>query len=100
MARIRWTPQAADDLEAIFDFIARDSPGYARIFTSRIVNSIGRLADFPLSGREVPEIGNERLREIIVGNYRIVYSSVPEAVTILTIYHAARLLDASRLDFD
>jgi len=32
MAEIRWTPQAADDLEAITNFISTDSPQYARLF--------------------------------------------------------------------
>jgi len=32
MAEVRWTPQAADDLDAIAEFIAHDSPHYASIF--------------------------------------------------------------------
>jgi plasmid stabilization system protein ParE len=31
VTEVRWTPQGADDLEAIYDFIARDSPHYAQL---------------------------------------------------------------------
>jgi plasmid stabilization system protein ParE len=39
MAEIRWTPQAADDLEAIADFISGDSPQYARLFVIDVLDA-------------------------------------------------------------
>jgi plasmid stabilization system protein ParE len=36
MAEVRWTPQAADDLEAITAFIAKDSASYAKLFANKI----------------------------------------------------------------
>jgi plasmid stabilization system protein ParE len=35
MAQVRWTPQAADDLDAILEFIARDSPHFAGLLGER-----------------------------------------------------------------
>ena len=32
-----------------------------------------QLADFPLSGRVVPEIGRKEIRELILPHYRIIY---------------------------
>jgi len=32
MAEVRWTPQAADDLDAIAEFISQDSPHYSSLF--------------------------------------------------------------------
>jgi len=55
---IRWAPQAADDLEAIRDFIARDSPHYARLVCKRILASIEQLAVFHLMRRVIPELGD------------------------------------------
>jgi len=43
MAEVRWTPQAADDLEAITDFIAQDSPHYASLFALDAVKAAERL---------------------------------------------------------
>jgi len=97
MAEVRWTPQAADDLEAIADFIAADSPQYARLFTMDVLAAVERLADFPNSGRVVPELKDSSIREILFGSYRIVYRVKCDQVEVLTVYHGARLLDPSRL---
>jgi plasmid stabilization system protein ParE len=45
----------------------------------------------------VPEIGQEDIREIIFGSYRIVYVVSEDEVNILTVFHAARLLRPSDL---
>jgi toxin ParE1/3/4 len=97
MAQVRWTPQAADDLDAIAEFIARDSPQFAGLFVADILQSVDRLADFPASGRMVPEIGEKSIREVIFGSYRIIYRLRSEAVEVLTVHHGARLLDPKRL---
>ena len=98
MAQVRWTPQAADDLDAIAEFIARDSPHFASLFVADILQTVERLIDFPESGRIVPEIGNKSIREVILGSYRIIYRRHNEAVEILTVYHGARLLDPKMLN--
>ena len=98
MAEIRWTEQALDDVEAIADFIARDSPRYAQVFASRISEAVDRLRLFPASGRVVPEIGAEHVREIIVGNYRVVYSCKNDAVAVLLVFHGARLMNLGDIE--
>ena len=55
MAQVKWTPQALDDLEAICLFIARDAPQIAAVFADRAFRATDRLANFPRSGRIVPE---------------------------------------------
>ena len=40
MIEIRWTTQAADDLQAIHDFIERDSPRYALLIAEDILAGI------------------------------------------------------------
>ena len=91
MTAIRWSPQAADDLEAIRDFIARDSAHYAKIVVQRIVAAIDLLAASPQMGRIVPELRDPSVREVIVGAYRVVYRHRQDAVEIATIFHGARL---------
>jgi len=97
MAEIRWTPQAADDLESIVNFIAKDSPYYARLFAIDVSGAVDRLLDFPNSGRMVPEMKDPTIREIILGHYRIVYRIKSETVHVLTVHHGAKLLDPSKL---
>jgi toxin ParE1/3/4 len=71
-----WTTPALTDAEAIRDYIARDSPRYAADLMARIVGAVERLAQFPESGRKVPELDRPDVRELIVGNYRVVYRLV------------------------
>lgn len=97
MAEVRWTPQAADDLESTTEFISQDSPHYARLFATDIIEAVERLVDFPNLGRIVPEKNDPLIREIILGNYRIVYRLRNEIVELLAIHHSARLLDPSKL---
>ena len=98
MAEVRWTTQAADDLELIAEFIAHDSPHYASLFVVDVLTAVERLERFPESGRIVPEKNDPKVREIILGNYRIVYRRRADVAEILTIHHGARLLDPSQLD--
>ena len=97
MAEVRWTAQAADDLESIAEFIARDSPQYARLFVLDVLQAVERLAPFPMSGRTVPELSDPMIREVLLGAYRIVYRVREELVEVLTVYHGARLLDPGSL---
>ncbi len=98
MAEVRWTPQALDDLEAICLFIARDAPSVAAVFAQRAFDATDRLVDFPESGRTVPEINNPNFREILLGNYRIIYRIRSGDIQILTVHHGARELDAQELE--
>jgi plasmid stabilization system protein ParE len=89
--RIVWTLQAIEDVEGIRDFVARDSPHYASLLAQRLVGAVEHLSRFPESGRIVPELGVPSIREVIRGDYRIVYSLRSEQVEILTVYHGTRL---------
>ncbi len=96
MARLSWSPQALEDVEAIRRFIARDAPRTARTFVQRIFETVERLRRFPLSGGMVPELGSEEFREIRLKKYRIIYRVADaQAVEIVTVYHGSRLLDAA-----
>ncbi|MBX3291614.1 MAG: type II toxin-antitoxin system RelE/ParE family toxin [Acidobacteria bacterium] len=98
MAKIAWTPQAADDLEAIAEYIALDSEHYSKLFIIEIVSSVERLANLPKRGHVVPEIRRSEIREIFVGSYRIIYRCREQTVEILTIYHGARLLKPETIE--
>ncbi|MFH1289013.1 MAG: type II toxin-antitoxin system RelE/ParE family toxin [bacterium] len=95
MDRLNWTAQAVKDVESICEFIAKDSPIYARLFAKDILQAVQRLGNFPKSGRIVPEFSNKNIREIILGNYRIIYRIKPAVTEILTVYHSARLLKSN-----
>lgn len=74
---IFWTENSANNLQSIFEYIAYDSVFYADRFIENLINNITQqLSVSPKSGRFVPEFKNtiiHFLREIIYGNYRIIY---------------------------
>ena len=91
MTQIIWSPQAIEDVEAIRTYVARDSPRYADLLVERLVSAVEGLVTDPLSGRVVPEVGDDTVREVIHGNYRLVYRVRPDLVEIVTVFHGARL---------
>jgi plasmid stabilization system protein ParE len=91
--KIFGTQQAREDLRGIRAFIAKDAPATASAFVRRLRDSVGRLRNFPHSGQVVPELGRQDLREILRGNYRIIYRVRPSHVDILAVYHSAQWLD-------
>ena len=54
MIEVRWTEQAADDLEGIRDFIRRDSPAYAHVVAERLYLAVDQLIAFPDSRSRRP----------------------------------------------
>ena len=73
MAELIWSERAILDLENIFDYIARDFALYARYTVQNIFKSRDRLQEFPESGRHLPEFPEFPHRELIVGNYIVIY---------------------------
>ncbi len=94
---VRWTDQAYLRLAEIEDFIARDNPRAAARMGERIIERGEALADQPYRGRPLPELPGAELREIIVGNYRVVYRLREDHVEVLTVFEGHRLLPAEDL---
>ena len=91
MTSVRWTEQAVGDLQSIREFIERDSPRYGRLVAERIFESTARLEAFPRSGRVVPELGRDDVREVIVGDYRVVYRIEADACVLFTVFRSSRV---------
>jgi len=92
VATVRWTERAKGDLQEVYNFIARDSPRAADALVERIARAADRLAAFPESGRTMPEFPTLPYREVIVGNYRVLYRIERESVWIAAVVHGRRLL--------
>ncbi|MCD4772955.1 MAG: type II toxin-antitoxin system RelE/ParE family toxin [Bacteroidales bacterium] len=91
MVQIRWLKDAKTDLKEIFDYISLDSKRYARLQVERIQQRTKILKFHPNLGKIVGEIDNPKIKEIIEGNYRIIYRNVNEKrIDILLVHHEAR----------
>ncbi len=90
--KIFWTEQAVEKLEVFADYIALDKPIAALKWVESIQDSVNKLEKFPEIGRVVPEIKRADIRELIEGNYRIIYRLETTRISILTIRHTKQLL--------
>lgn len=85
-----WSEPAKTDLRAIHDFIAHDSPHYAKKVTQDITARTDILNELPRMGRSVQELGNEGIRELSLYSYRILYEINDRGVFILAVIHKRR----------
>ena len=85
-----WTDPAWDDLESAASYIERDSAFYAAAFVQQIKAAAASLAYFAERGQIVPEFGDDTVRELLVGSYRLVYSLSANQVVILALVHGAQ----------
>lgn len=88
--KVHWTDTAIEHLQAIHDYIAKDSPQYALRIVDRLTRRSQQIAEFPLSGRVVPEFEVPQIREVLEGPYRIIYYIKPDQVDVLAVVHAAQ----------
>ena len=77
-------------LDAIHDYIARDSKTYARKVVDRITRRTLLLATFPESGALAPGLEGEGVREVLSIPFRIRYRIVTDAIEVVAVFHAAR----------
>jgi len=98
MVQIRWTRQSIKDLLYIFEYISIDSKKYAKRQIVRIKARSQILKTNPRVGKLVPELTENDFRELIEGNYRIIYKILNDKhVDILTVHHSARDLSRRKI---
>ena len=97
MARVVWTLPAFSDLDRIAEFIAADAPFRASVFVEEILEVVDQLEDFPRIGRVIPEKNDPIFRELIFGNYRILYRLKDQLIEILSVVNSAQQLDIKKL---
>ncbi len=88
--KVVWSYEATDDLEALAQYIERDSAFFAAAFVQEILDASHSLNKFSERGRIVPELGNHNIRELLVREYRLIYSIEKFRVIILGLIHGKR----------
>jgi toxin ParE1/3/4 len=86
--RVRWTTDAADDLERICDYIAETRPESARRVAQAIVQGIADLETFPNRGRPGRVEGTREL--VFVSLPFVAVYEVHNEVQVLRILHGAQ----------
>jgi addiction module RelE/StbE family toxin len=87
--RIRWTPPAVADMQAISDYLQIHSPHYRQPTMRKLYDNIRALKDAPYVGRPGQIEGT---RELLFPPmpYIAVYRVQGQAVEIWRIYHASQ----------
>jgi toxin ParE1/3/4 len=88
--KVHWTNTALNQLQSIHDYIARNSPYYAKRMIDRITRRSIQISHFPLSGRKVPEYDMEQIREVLEANYRIIYYIKSDGIDVLAVFHGSQ----------
>ena len=54
--KVFWTETAVNHLSSIYTYISQNSPQYAQRLVERLTQRSEQIAEFPFSGRVVPEV--------------------------------------------
>ena len=90
--KIIWSPLAIERASEIAEYIAQDKPIAAEKWIDTVFYKVESLKSAPEIGRVVPEIRNNQFRELLYGNYRIIYRLEKKQISILTIRHGMQIL--------
>ncbi len=96
--RILWSPLAVDRVSEIAGYIAQDNPAAAEAWTTTVFEKVDGLKAFPESGRIVPETNDKRIRELLYGNYRIVYRIEHKRISVLSVRHGKQILPVDEIN--
>ena len=95
--KVVWSPLALEKLEVTAKFIALDKPSAADKWVNDVFDRTELLGSQPELGREVPELSGSSYREIIFGNYRIIYK-IKSEIKILTLRNSRQLLSSDNIE--
>ena len=94
MVEVIWTDNALEDLDEIGEYIANDSIRYAEKTVGDLFFSTEILESHPKAGPVVPELSNKSIRQLIVGNFRIVYQIMNKSrIDVLTVHRTSRIIE-------
>ena len=92
---VNWTAHAKAQLRHIHDYIAQDSPLYARRVSEEIVLKTIGLDELPRKGHKVQELNKDAVRELGLYSYRILYEiKADHLIDVLAVIHKRQHLES------
>jgi plasmid stabilization system protein ParE len=89
--KLRFTPTARVQFKNAVLYIHKDKPAAAKRFRDKAETVLRRVAEFPDSGRRLPEVPDLPYREVIVSPYRFFYRLEGETIWVVAVWHSAQL---------
>jgi len=97
---VKWTDHANSQLRHVHDYIAQDSPLYAKRVSEALVKKTIGLDELPRKGKKVPEMNVDAVRELSLYSYRILYEIKSDAlIEVLAIIHKRQHLESENIPF-
>ena len=93
--KVVWSETSISQIRIYAKIIEGDKPKAAAKWINEIFSKEGDIAEFPLLGRVVPEYQKTSIREIIHGNFRIIYKIQDAEILVATVQNSKRLLGDS-----
>jgi antitoxin ParD1/3/4 len=90
MERYILAPEALQDLQDIWDFIAVDNPEAASALQEEFFEAIAGLAIMPGKGHKRDDLTDRPVHFFRVRSYLIVYRADSDPIQIVAVLHAAR----------
>lgn len=88
--RVIWTPRASHDLERIGVFISQGKPIAAVEWVRELIELGDSVIEMPRSGRQVPELARDDVREQFKDGYRLIYQLMKDHLRILAVFEGHR----------
>lgn len=92
--KVTFAKAAEDDLQAIADFIATDSPQRAETFVNELLDRCLQLGETPEAFQRVPRYEQHGIRRRIYRGYLIFYRLTSAGIEVLHVLHGARDYEA------
>ncbi|MBM4027782.1 MAG: type II toxin-antitoxin system RelE/ParE family toxin [Planctomycetes bacterium] len=90
MAEVRWTEEATNWLNDIYEHIAQDNPDAAGRVVTGIYERVRLLRSFPALGHRYRVEPEGDIRILLYGHYRIAYlAKGRDTIEILGVFHTA-----------
>lgn len=95
---IIWSPTARTKTKEILEYVAEDNPDAALTLIDQFEAKVEKLKENPETGRVLPELKNDKIRELVVHkNYGVICELSPDKIEILTIRHFRQNFSSSKL---
>jgi plasmid stabilization system protein ParE len=85
--RLRWSGKALDDVERLYDFLAKVNKSAAAQTVQSLVAAPTRLIDNPRIGEQLDEFAPLEVRRILAGRYEIRYQVENDTIYVLRLWH-------------
>jgi plasmid stabilization system protein ParE len=87
---VAWAASALEDLVGVLEDVTARYPGFERELYEHVMVAAASLATLSERGRLVPELRDQRTREIFVREYRVMYEVHDDRVAIVAFVFGRR----------